>query len=100
MALLKNRRSESVRSSLDSPSEDEKRDDGLHLEIDRDKLEPLTKPGISGHQWVQRGPFLVCKSCPIEHGVWIGVDKILVGINKQGNPILKRVDIRRSKKVA
>lgn len=41
------------------------------------------------HDWRQKGPYLVCKSCEIEHGVWVGMDRILVGLNDQGQPILK-----------
>jgi len=48
------------------------------------------------HDWKQKGPYLVCKSCEIEHAVWIGMDKIMVGINKEGKPILKkRSEVRR-----
>ena len=80
--------SESAKSSSGSPADRE----GLHIEIDRDKLEPLTRPGITGHHWVQRGPYLVCTSCPIEHALWIGVDKMLVGYNKKGEPLLKKIN--------
>lgn len=41
------------------------------------------------HQWRQQGPYLVCKSCDIQHASWIGMDKIMVGIDKEGKPILK-----------
>lgn len=43
------------------------------------------------HEWRQRGPYLVCKSCEIEHGVWIGMKKQLVGISEDGKPILKKL---------
>jgi len=42
------------------------------------------------HEWRQRGPYLVCMSCEIQHAVWIGMDKIMVGIDKKGQPILKK----------
>ena len=53
----------------------------------------FTKPDYkfipkSYHDWVQRGPYLVCRSCDLDHGVWIGMDKILTGIDDKG-PILK-----------
>lgn len=41
------------------------------------------------HDWRQKGPYLVCKSCEIEHATYIGMEKIMVGINKKGMPILK-----------
>lgn len=41
------------------------------------------------HQWRQQGYYLVCKSCELQHAVWIGPDKIMVGQNEKG-PILKK----------
>lgn len=41
------------------------------------------------HSWRQQGPYLCCKSCEIEHSTFIGINKILVGLNDQGQPILK-----------
>jgi hypothetical protein len=41
------------------------------------------------HEWRQRGPYLVCLSCELQHAVWIGMDKMMVGIDKKGRPILK-----------
>jgi hypothetical protein len=42
------------------------------------------------HDWRQRGPFLVCKSCEIEHATYIGPDRLLIGIDDKGRPILKK----------
>ena len=41
------------------------------------------------HSWRQQGQYLVCKSCEIEHSTFIGIQKILVGLNEKGQPILK-----------
>lgn len=41
------------------------------------------------HEWRQQGYYLVCKSCDIEHAVWIGREKIMVGMNEEGQPIFK-----------
>ena len=41
------------------------------------------------HTWRQQGPYLVCKSCELQHAVFIGPDKIMVGTDKKGQPILK-----------
>lgn len=41
------------------------------------------------HGWRQQGPYLVCKSCELEHAVYIGPDKMMVGLNKEGKPILE-----------
>lgn len=42
------------------------------------------------HTYRQHGPYLVCKSCEIQHAIWIGVDKIMVGVSETGKPILKK----------
>jgi len=77
------------------PPEEEKENEVWHFEIDRNQLQSLVKEGIEGHQWVQQGPFLVCKSCPIEHAVWIGMDKRLIGIDEDGKPIFQKIGKRR-----
>jgi hypothetical protein len=41
------------------------------------------------HEWIQRGYYLVCKSCELEHGVFIGSHKLMVGRKEDGTPILK-----------
>jgi hypothetical protein len=42
------------------------------------------------HEWRQQGPYLVCKSCELSHATYIGMDKILVGLDEKGKPILKK----------
>jgi hypothetical protein len=42
------------------------------------------------HDWRQQGPYLVCKSCDLEHAIWVGMERMLVGLDKKGRPILKR----------
>lgn len=41
------------------------------------------------HEWRQQGPFLICKSCEIEHASYLGMQKIMVGLNDEGQPILE-----------
>jgi hypothetical protein len=42
------------------------------------------------HDWRQQGPYLVCKGpCDLQHAVFIGMGKILVGLDEKGMPILK-----------
>jgi len=55
----------------------------------------FTKPDFSfipkgSHEWRQQGYYIICKSCDLEHAVWIGSKKILTGINDKGEPILKK----------
>ena len=42
----------------------------------------------ANHEWRQQGYYLVCKNCEIEHAVWIGQEKMMVGLDEKG-PILK-----------
>lgn len=42
------------------------------------------------HEWRQRGPYCVCVSCELEHAIYIGMDKLLIGIDEQGQPILEK----------
>jgi hypothetical protein len=48
----------------------------------------FTPPGR--HTYRQQGIYLVCKSCEIQHAVYIGLDKIMVGEDKEGHPIVKK----------
>lgn len=41
------------------------------------------------HIWRQQGYYLVCKSCDLQHSVFIGPHLIMVG-EKEGKPILKK----------
>lgn len=54
----------------------------------------FTKPSFTfvpkeTHEWRQRGYYLICVTCECQHAVFIGPDKIMVGIDKEGNPTLK-----------
>lgn len=51
---------------------------------------PIT---FSGHKWRQRGPMLVCTSCEVGHGTFIGMNKKFAGIDENGNPVFMKVDI-------
>ena len=42
------------------------------------------------HDYVQRGYYLICKSCDLEHAMWIGPEKIMVGKDDKGQPILRK----------
>ena len=43
------------------------------------------------HEWRQRGPYLICFNCDLDHAVWVGVGRIMVGLNDKGLPIMKRL---------
>lgn len=42
------------------------------------------------HSWRQQGPYLVCKSCELQHAVYVGMQVMLVGLDEKGKPILKK----------
>ncbi len=41
------------------------------------------------HTYRQEGPYLVCRTCVLHHAVFIGMDRIMVGEDEEGKPILK-----------
>jgi len=46
------------------------------------------------HEFRQQGPYLICYSCVLQHAVWIGMEKIMVGLDVDGKPILKSRDLK------
>ena len=42
------------------------------------------------HSWRQQGPYAVCKSCEIMHATYIGSEVLIVGLDDQGRPLLKK----------
>lgn len=43
---------------------------------------------VSG-EWIQKGPYIINKSAKLPYGVYIGMNKILIGIDQNGKPMLK-----------
>lgn len=62
-------------------------EDILQEVLDFNKPDYVFKPK-EHHEWRQQGPFLICKSCEIEHATHIGMKKLLTGLNDEGQPIL------------
>ena len=67
-------------------------DEPLHLETEF----PDSKPSLSGHIWKQRGPWLVCVTCPREHGISVTAydaqpTDLFQGLDKNGKPRFKRL---------
>lgn len=70
----------------------EKSDEVLRLnekELEEIRENARQKAREAKHNWKQRGPYIVCTSCDYEHGINIGTQKILTGLDKDGVPILK-----------
>lgn len=41
-----------------------------------------------GCNWIQRGIYLICTSCELQHAIYIGTEKMFVGM-KDGKPLFK-----------
>jgi hypothetical protein len=70
-------------------NEEEEKDESATEVLDFNRPDFEFKPK-ENHNWIQQGPYLVCKSCEIEHATYIGMGKIMVGLNDQGQPLFKR----------
>lgn len=40
-------------------------------------------------RYKQRGTYLVCTSCELQHAIHIGINKMMVGEDEHGQPILE-----------
>lgn len=68
---------------------EETKEDTSHIDIDVSQIPSQVKEGMFGHNWVQQGRTLLCRSCPCSHSVNIG-NRIFMGLDDKGNPILKK----------
>jgi len=46
----------------------------------------FTPKGV--HNWRQESVYCVCRSCEIEHAIYIGPNKIMIGLKNDGQPNL------------
>jgi hypothetical protein len=67
----------------ESPNQHEQEEEGELLQ----KAYEFIPNGLC--QYKQRGPYLVCTSCELQHAQYIGMDRIMVGEDEDGKPILK-----------
>ena len=67
---------------------EEKKNEEIKEELDFNKPDFIFIPK-GNHIYRQEGYYLVCRSCELNHAVFIGKDKILVGM-ENGQPILKK----------
>lgn len=63
--------------------------EALNEQLDFDNPSFVFRPNEQ-HAWRQQGPYLVCKSCEVQHATYVGMNKILVGLEEDGTPILER----------
>lgn len=69
------------------------KNEAQHIESDTRSLHNFVRSDLSGHKWIQKGPYLICKSCDVEHGVYIGPDKMLSGYTEDGEPIIRPFEV-------
>jgi len=73
----------------DGEQKNEEEIEEIKEELDFNKPDYIFLPkGI--HNYRQEGFYLVCRGCELVHAVFIGKDKIMVGVDKEGQPILKK----------
>lgn len=65
------------------------------LHVEAEMLQTGGTPSLAAHIWKQRGPYLVCVSCPHEHAVGVGAfgadpTDVFQGIGEDGKPRFKR----------
>ena len=67
--------------------------DGVVTRIDLSKLESGINAGITNHTWRQKGPYLVCTSCKVKHGVFVGLTKCIKQVKANGELVLEDIPI-------
>lgn len=55
------------------------------------RSQALEKAKNTKHRWRQKGYYLVCTTCEIQHGSWIGPGVQMVGEKEDGTPILEKI---------
>lgn len=70
---------------------EEKKIPSEYVEVDISKLKSPVK---NTHNWIQKGFNIICTSCEVPHGSFIGKDIVLCGIDKKGQPIFKKRKFR------
>lgn len=61
-------------------------------ELDELRHQAQEKLKATRHTWRQKGVWLICQSCEQQHGINIGVNKIMIGEEDDGTPILVNRD--------
>lgn len=59
------------------------------VEESSEQLNSIERFPMGRHVWRQQGPYLVCRECVLHHGVYIGIDKLMIGEDEDGKPIVR-----------
>ena len=76
-----------LETKQESDEEKEVKAENESLHFDKADFEFIPKGDC---QYRQQGPYLICYSCELQHAVWIGMEKQMVGMNENGPIIVKR----------
>lgn len=62
--------------------------------IEPSEVADFNKPDFAfipqgNHEYRQQGYYLICISCEVQHAIWIGPDRLMVGMSEDKQPILK-----------
>ena len=58
--------------------------------VSEDNIEDIiASTNTHNHKWLQQGNYIKCNAGKNEHGINIGVNRILKGTNPDGTPILE-----------
>lgn len=76
----------------DQTNNEESKEEAIEEQLEEEL--DFTKPSYQFvpkgvHNWHQEGFYLVCTSCDLTHAVFIGHDRVIVGKDEKGDPIIK-----------
>lgn len=71
------------------PSQAPKNDVKQESEFD---LNDLPQVQLTGHQWIQQGAQIICRSCPFEHASYVPPGYQLYGTDERGLPLIKKLE--------
>lgn len=57
-------------------------------ELEEIREQAREKLKTTRHNWKQKGAGLYCSTCDTPHGIYIGTKRIMIGVKKDGTPIL------------
>lgn len=68
------------------------------VDIEEIRAKAIEETKKEKHQWKQKGNVLICEKCKVRHGLYLPPDKIMIGQDGNGMPILKNKHFFSSKK--
>lgn len=74
-------------STTQETQSSEPKTEELNEELNFEKPDFNFVPGT--HEWRQRGPYIICYGCELQHAVYIGIENMLIGFDSKGNPIIR-----------